>query len=88
MITKFTGRFYKDLDKLNRASVKKDILDIIENVEKATYISEIHNIKRLQGHPNAYRIRSGDYRIGLFVENNVIEFARVAHRKDIYKIFP
>lgn len=88
MIVKFTGRFSKDLDKLNQASVKKDISDIIEEVEKAARLSEIKNIKKLKGHLTAYRIRSGNYRIGLFVENDVVEFARIADRKDIYKIFP
>ncbi|HEY8783718.1 MAG TPA: type II toxin-antitoxin system RelE/ParE family toxin [Mucilaginibacter sp.] len=88
MIVKFTGRFSKDLDKLNQASVKKDISDIIKEVENAAHLSEIKNIKKLKGHLTAYRIRSGDYRIGLFVESNIVEFARVADRKDIYKIFP
>jgi mRNA interferase RelE/StbE len=88
MITEFTNRFFKDLDKLSQASTKKDISDIIKEVKKATNLSEIKNIKKLKGHLIAYRIRSGDYRIGLFVENNIVEFARIAHRKDIYKIFP
>lgn len=88
MITEFTGRFLKDLDKLNQASIEKDISDIIEQVEKANFLSEIKNIKKLKGHQTAYRIRIGDYRIGLFVENNIVEFVRVIHRKDIYKVFP
>jgi mRNA interferase RelE/StbE len=88
MIVKFTGRFSKDLDKLNQPSVKKAILDVIEEVEKAANLSEIKSIKKLKGHSTAYRIRSGNYRIGLFVENNIVEFARVADREDIYQIFP
>lgn len=35
-----------------------------------------------------YRIRIGDYRIGIFVEGKTVEFARVVHRKDIYQQFP
>jgi mRNA interferase RelE/StbE len=85
MITEFTGRFLKDLDKLTQSSVKKGI---IKEVKKAIHLSEIKNIKKLKGYPTAYRIRTGDYRIGLFVKSNTVEFARVAHRKDIYKIFP
>jgi len=78
----------KDLDKISKASIKKDISTIIEQVENAVSLSEINNIKKLKGYLFAYRIRSGDYRIGLVIENNVVEFARVAHRKDIYKVFP
>ncbi len=36
----------------------------------------------------AYRIKIGDYRIGIFVESKVVEMARFVHRKDIYKVFP
>ena len=88
MEVQFTARFSKDLDKLSQSSVKKAVLEIITMVEKSSGLSEIKNLKKLQGHVIAYRIRSGDYRIGLFIENNVVEFARIAHRKDIYKIFP
>ena len=88
MKTEFTSRFLKDLDKLNHNSVKKNISEIIEQVEKAGSLPEIKNIKKLKGHLSAYRIRSGDYRIGLFIENDVVEFIRIAHRKDIYNIFP
>jgi mRNA interferase RelE/StbE len=88
MIAEFTGRFLKDLDKLKQTSVKKDISGIIEQVEKAAVLTEIKNLKKLKGHPTAYRIRSSDYRIGLFIENNIVEFIRVANHKDIYKIFP
>ncbi|MGH2412635.1 MAG: type II toxin-antitoxin system RelE family toxin, partial [Microcystaceae cyanobacterium] len=36
----------------------------------------------------AYRIRLGDYRIGLFIEGKTVTFARVLHRKEIYRYFP
>jgi mRNA interferase RelE/StbE len=42
----------------------------------------------LKGHKFAYRIKIGDYRIGIFVESKVVEMARFEHRKDIYKVFP
>jgi mRNA interferase RelE/StbE len=55
---------------------------------KKLILSEIKNVKKLKGFSNAYRIRIGDYRIGVTFENNIVKFARVAHRKEIYKIFP
>ena len=30
----------------------------------------------------------GDYRIGVFVQNETITFARVKHRREIYRVFP
>jgi mRNA interferase RelE/StbE len=88
MKTEFLKKFYKDLDKITTQSVKNSIADIIENVEIAANISEIKNIKKLSGFRYAYRIKIGDYRIGIFIEKDIVEFARIAHRKDIYKLFP
>ena len=62
--------------------------DAIENVEAATRKTEIKNLKKLTGYKHAYRIKIRDYRIGVYIEKDVVEFARVNHRKDIYKIFP
>lgn len=48
----------------------------------------IKNLKKLQGYELYYRIRVGDYRIGLKFENQSLIFERVLHRKDIYNLFP
>lgn len=58
------------------------------DVEASNQISEIKNLKKLEGFKNAYRIKTGDYRIGVFIEEDTIEFVRFVHRKDIYKKFP
>ncbi len=88
MKIQFTSKFYKDIDKIKLKSVKNNILNIIDAVESANKISDIKNLKKIKGHSIAYRIRIGDYRIGLFIENDIVEFGRIAHRKDIYKLFP
>ncbi|MDD3740267.1 MAG: type II toxin-antitoxin system RelE/ParE family toxin [Bacteroidales bacterium] len=88
MKTEFLSRFYKDLDKLPSQSVKNDVFNAIINVEKSLKISQISNIKKLTGYSFSYRIRIGNYRIGVFIENDIVQFARVLHRKDIYKAFP
>lgn len=87
MNVEFLEKFYKDLNKL-QTPVKLAVAKVIEKIEKAKSISDIQNIKKLSGHKSAYRIRIGDYRIGIFVTNHSVEFARVVHRKDIYDVFP
>lgn len=87
MTTEFLKQFYKDLDKLSE-SIKDDVADAIENVEAATRTTDIKNLKKLVGYKYAYRIKIKDYRIGVFIQNGVVEFARVNHRKDIYSNFP
>lgn len=88
MKTEFLKQFYKDLDKITWQSSFVDITSIIKNVETAVSLRDIKNLKKLKGYKNVFRIKVGDYRIGIFVENNIVEFARVVHRKDIYRVFP
>ncbi len=82
------SHFFKSIDKLKSTDVKNDVINVIENVEKTMDLSEIKSIQKLSGYKFSYRIRIGDYRVGVFIENDTVEFAVVAHRKDIYKIFP
>ncbi len=80
--------FRKDFRSLKNKQLANDIIEAINNVEKANSISEIRNIKKLTGYKIAYRIRCGSYRIGIVIENNMVTFVAFDHRKDIYKKFP
>lgn len=89
MKTIFLKSFEKDLLKINLDdSVKSSLKDYIDFVENCNNFTEIKNLKKLRNFKFAYRIKLGDYRIGVFIENNTIEFARILHRKEIYKYFP
>lgn len=88
MKTTFLSRFSKDIDKIKDKNVRNKIADVIELVEQAQTIAELPNLKKIRGNTIAYRIRIGDYRIGLFIENSIVEVVRVFHRKDIYRVFP
>ena len=88
MKVEFLDKFSKDLDPIHTLSVRKAIERTIIEAEAAKDIHELRNIKKMKGHKIAYRIRIGDYRIGIYYEHGIIQFARVAHRKDIYRIFP
>ena len=59
-----------------------------ELVEQAQHLGQVANLKKLRGGGNYYRIRVGDYRIGLIVEGDAVTFVRFLHRKDIYRYFP
>jgi mRNA interferase RelE/StbE len=88
MKVEFLKKFLKDLDKIKRPKEKTAILEIIDSAKEITSVSELPSTKKLVGFSNAYRIRVGDLRIGVFIENETIIFSRVANRKDIYRIFP
>jgi mRNA interferase RelE/StbE len=84
----FTKKFLKQVSKLNNPLLAAEIETIIEEAEKAKTLSEIKNLKKLKGYNNYYRIRTGDYRIGIYFNKQSFEFAAIDHRKDIYKYFP
>ncbi|MDR0812332.1 MAG: hypothetical protein LBN23_08720 [Paludibacter sp.] len=84
----FTKKFEKQLDTVRDKSLVQKISKIVQEVILATEVSKIGNLKKLKGHDTAYRIRSGTYRIGVFIEEQSVIFACFAHRKDIYNEFP
>ena len=84
----FEKAFVKDFRRLKNKELANAILESVKQVKEATTIEEIINLKKLTGYKSAYRIRTGDYRIGVIIENNNVVFVAFAHRKDIYKRFP
>ena len=84
----FTKNFLKIVENLNNKDLLQKIQDSIENVIQAKSISEISNLKKLSGHKVYYRIKIGDFRIGIEKIENQIRFLTFQHRKDIYKKFP
>lgn len=85
---KIERSFQRDFKKMRDKDLAQSILDAIDNVDSAKTIEDICNLKKLSGHKTAFRIRSGNYRIGVFIENDIVIFAAFDHRKDIYKRFP
>lgn len=88
MKVEFKRSFLKELKKLKNKHLKDSIFVCITQVESAVSIGQIRNLKKLAGYDVYYRIRIGDYRIGLKIENNIVYFVVFEHRKDIYKGFP
>jgi len=89
MKTEYLPSFIKDLKKLKKISTYQEIKSLVfQKIPNTSNITEIRNIRKIKGHQKAYRIRVGDYRIGIFIENNVITFSRVLHRKEVYRYFP
>ena len=89
MIVAFDKSFEKSLEIIRNKSLFQKLEKIIIDFENAGLFSELSNIKKLTGYKYYYRIRIGDYRLGFEkISANTIRFIIVAHRKDIYKLFP
>lgn len=88
MNLKFESKFEKDLHTIKDKNILTKLKDVIMQCKLAENVSSIKNIKKLQGHSSFYRIRMGEYRIGLELLNNELIFTRFLHRKEIYHYFP
>jgi mRNA interferase RelE/StbE len=84
----FKRSFEKDLRKLRSPELLLRIKAAIEDVESADDLASIGELKKLQGYRVYYRIRVGDYRLGLIAVGDQVTFVRVLHRKEIYRYFP
>lgn len=84
----FERSFARDLKKIRNRRILKEIGEVISLAEQAESLSELTNLKKLEGYTTYYRIRVGDYRIGLEIVEDTIIFVRVLNRKEIYRYFP
>jgi len=85
----YAKRFSKDIDAIRHETIiKKRLLDLIGQIKKIDGLSDISGVKKIEGYPGYFRIRIGDYRLGIKVTGNSVEMIRFLHRKDIYRRFP
>lgn len=89
MIVEFDRSFSKSLDRVNDSKILKRVIRIIIELEKALSLKEVRNCKKLTGYKSYFRIRIGDYRLGIEqIDHQTIRVIILSHRKDVYKYFP
>ena len=88
MKTLYEKSFGRDLKKIKDKRLLKQVQKIIAQVESATSLTDLQNVKNLEGYTTYYRIRVGEYRIGIEVLEGQVIFVCFLNRKDIYRYFP
>ena len=85
----YTKRYLKELSKLPK-EIRAQAEKIVFKELLTDHPFSLGHLKQMTGYPNKYKIRIGRYRIGITIDksNQLLICQRVAHRKDIYKIFP
>ncbi len=82
-------QFSRDLDSIQHdAKTKKRLMELISSIRNAESPHDLKNIKKIEGYSDYYRIRTGNYRLGIKITENRVELIRFLHRKDIYRMFP
>ncbi|MBN2392928.1 MAG: type II toxin-antitoxin system RelE/ParE family toxin [Anaerolineae bacterium] len=84
----FKNSFLKDLRRIKERALAMRVKEVIESLEQVSALQEIANLKQLKGSTGYYRIRVGDYRIGLRLDGEIITLVRFLHRKEVYRYFP
>lgn len=81
--------FDRDVDRINDKKILKKLRSFISAIEEAASISAIPHIKKIEGYDSFYRIKIGDYCLGMeALSNKEVVLVRFLHRKDIYRYFP
>lgn len=84
----FRKSFTRDLKKIRETSLKRRLREAIHDVERASSLKDISQLVKVSGFDGFFRIRVGDYRLGIAVEAGTVEFVRCLHRREIYRSFP
>lgn len=88
MKVEYLKSFLKDIQKLDNQKLKEQLFQAIENFKKAENLSDLTNIKKLKGHPEAFRMRISKYRLGFYFDGETIQMVRFVKRETIYRLFP
>jgi len=88
MKIKFESKFEKDLRNIKDKKLLSKIKEVILECKAVQTLNEAKNIKKMQGYQTFYRLKIGDYRVGIEIINDELIFVRFLHRKDIYRFFP
>ena len=88
MEVEYRSSFTQDLRKIRSAELRQRVRRRIEELEAASTITEIRGVRRMTGVEDHYRIRVGEYRLGIAIDGNVVILLRFLHRSEIYRVFP
>ena len=88
MEVEYVRTFAQDSKRIHETPTLRRIERVIFGVKNAKTLHDIRNVKKPEDQANAFRTRIGDYRIGFFLVGGRVLFARVANRRDIYRVLP
>lgn len=84
----YRKKFLKDLANIPSGFREKIEFLVFESIPKTKVVYKLELLEKLKGYSEYYKIRSGPYRIGIKIEDDVLIFERILHRKEIYRYFP
>lgn len=92
--TRLEGRLPRELRERDLKKLRGDaqllsrLRRALEQLETVDTLGSISSAKRMQGWSDYYRIRIGDYRLGVKLEGDAVIVLRFLHRREIYRRYP
>ena len=85
MKIQISKRFTKDTQKITDKRILAKIKQVIIEASQAGSLVNISDLEEMSGFPNYYRVKFDyRYRIGVYCENELIQFLRVDNREGFY----
>jgi mRNA interferase RelE/StbE len=88
MEVRYSKKFLKQLASVPSETRVKIEEFVFDELISTSSISSLGKVEKMQGYQGFYKVRFGNYRVGLAIENEVVIVKTVMHRRDIYKFFP
>ena len=85
----YTRTFLKEMSRLPVTTRERvEQIAFGEAIKNDPFMSD--KTQKLSVHQTYYKFRIGDYRIGIHIDGDqeLVEFQRVLHRREIYRKFP
>jgi len=89
MDIEFSKSFEKQTSQIKDKALLIRLSKLVKRVMECKSLTEIPNLKPMVGYTGFYRIRLGEYRVGISLENKTVWFLFFGKRDEsTYKRFP
>ena len=81
--------FIRDLKRVRNPDLQRRVEQAIAALEAAASVTEVPGIRKITSASGRhYRIRIGNYRLGIAIEGDVTVLVTFGHRREFYRRFP
>lgn len=88
MEIRYHNQFNRDLRRLGNPSLADRVEQVIEELKAASTIRDLRGVSRMRAPGEHYRIRIGEYRLGITMDGHTAVLRHFLPRGEIYRRFP
>ena len=88
MEIRYGSRFARDVARTRNPDFRRRLEEVIEDLKRASSLTEVSNVRGIVGWEGHYRIRVGDYRLGIEMDGETVILRRAGHRREFNRYFP